>query len=646
MWAVPSAAFADDILLARSLFNLSLEELMTIQVSTVSRYPEKLSTTPSSIQVITRQEIRRSGATSIPEALRLASNLTVAQQNAHEWIISARGFSSDVGNKLLVLFDGRTVYTPLFSGVFWDRQDYLMEDIERIEVISGPGGTLWGSNAVNGVINIITRSAEDTQEGYVEVGAGSALNSLQGGRVGGKLGEATFFRIYGKYRDHDPESLTDGSDGKDAWDMAQAGFHVDSVPNTHHDLTIQGDHYQNETQLLSGGRSETQGSNVLGRWRYHPSTATNSQLQLYLDHTELTLPVAATVINNTALAPAGTFKDTLDTFDLDFQNRYTGWQYHALIWGAGYRFTHDRNDNAPGLGFTPDDLKQDLYSAFLQDEIDLIPETLTATLGTKWEQNDYTGSEWEPSARLAMQLDEEHLLWAATSRAVRMPSRIDRDISQPASPNFVVLSGGKDFESETMNVYEVGYRGRPLSQLLLSMALFYNEIDHLRSTSLDPNSIFPLYFENNLEGRTHGVEINAQVQALDTWWLRLGYTYLDNDIHVKHGRYDFNNALNENADPNNQITLQSYLDIGEDWEFDVLYRWVDDLPSNNTGVRTYVDKYHELDVHLGWQLDPQCTLALVGQNLLHKHHQEFGIPSDTQQEVGRNLYAKVEWRFQ
>ena len=356
--------------------------------------------------------------------------------------------------------------------------------------------------------------------------------------------------------------------------------------------------------------------------------------------------MAATVINNTPLAPAGTFKDTLDTIDLDFQNRYTGWQYHALIWGAGYRFTHDRNQNAPGLGFTPDNLKQDLYSAFVQDEVALVPEVLTVTMGTKWEKNDYTGTEWEPSARLSWQLDEQHLLWMAASRAVRMPSRIDRDISQPAPPNFVVLSGGKDFESETMNVYEVGYRGRPLAKLLLSVSLFYNEIDNLRSTSLDPDSIFPLYFENDLEGRTHGVEINARIQPMDAWRLRLGYTYLDNDIHVKYGGYDFNNALNENADPNNQISLQSYWDISEDWELDILYRWVDELPTNNAGVRTYVDQYNELDVHLGWQLDAQCTLSLVGQNLLHDHHQEFGIPGAAQEEVGRNLYAKIEWRFQ
>lgn len=626
------------------LLDMSLTELMNIEVTSVSRRPEKVAESAAAVQVITRDQIRRSGATSIPEALRLATNLSVAQQNSHEWIISSRGFSSDVGNKLLVMIDGRSVYTPLFSGVFWDRQNYLLEDIERIEVISGPGGTLWGANAVNGVINIITRPAGQTQGGYVEAGGGNPLDALAGARYGGKWGDSGAYRVYGQYFDRGPEALSDESAGSDDWHMGQGGFRIDAAPSPRDSVTLQGDVYRNQTTLLSGGESETDGGNVLGRWSRRISDTSSTALQFYYDRTELTLPVAAMVVNNLMLAPAGTFRDTLDTIDLDFQHQLRMGDIHTLVWGLGYRYTDDDNENAPGLAFYPEGLQQRLLSAFAQDAIALVPDELVLTVGTKVEKNDYTGQEWEPSVRLQWQLAEHHLLWSAVSKAVRAPSRIDRDISQASRDNFVLLAGGEDFDSEKLTTYELGYRGQLSDQATLSVALFYNDYQNLRSTNFSP-AIFPLYFANDLEGQTRGAEISMNVQIFAWWQLRGGYNYLHEDISVKQGEFDFNNALNETADPENQFSLRSSMDLGAAVELDIAYRWVDELPTNNAGILTFVPSYSELDVRLGWRPTRDLELALVGQNLLHDHHQEFGVPGPGQEEVGRSVYGKVSWHF-
>ena len=627
------------------LLELSLTELMNIEVTSVSRRPEKLAESAAAIQVITRDQIRRSGASSIPEALRLATNLSVAQQNSHEWIISSRGFSSDVGNKLLVMIDGRSVYTPLFSGVFWDRQNYLLEDIERIEVISGPGGTLWGANAVNGVINIITRPAGQTLGGYVEAGGGDPLKTIAGARYGGKLGDSGAYRVYGQYFDRGPETLSDDTSGSDEWNMGQGGFRVDAAPNQRDTLTLQGDVYRNQENMLAGDESETEGGNILSRWSRRFSHTSNMALQFYYDRTELMLPVPAMVVNNLVLAPPGTFRDTLDTVDLDFQHQFSMGDVHTLVWGLGYRYTEDDNENAPGLAFYPEGLQQRLLSAFVQDAITLVPDELILTLGTKVEKNDYTGQEWQPSIRLQWQLAEHHLLWSAVSQAVRAPSRIDRDISQASRDHFVLLTGGEEFDSEKLKTYELGYRGQLSDQATLSVALFYNDYQNLRSTRFSPVTIFPLYFANDLEGQTRGAEISMNFQIATWWRLRGGYNYLHEDISVKQGGFDFNNALNETADPENQFSLRSAMELGAEVELDIAYRWVDELPTNNAGILTFVPSYSELDVRLGWRPTRDLVLALVGQNLLHDHHQEFGVPGPQQEEVGRSVYGKVSWYF-
>jgi iron complex outermembrane receptor protein len=638
----------------QDLANLSLEELSELSVVSVSRQPQLLAETPSAIQVITREDIRRSGASSIPEALRLATNLQVAQDGAQEWVITARGFSSDVGNKLLVMVDGRTVYTPLFSGVFWERQDYLLEDIERIEVISGPGGTLWGTNAVNGVINIITRSAADTRGLYTEAGVGSELRGFAGMRYGGTLAPDVNYRVYGKYTDRDATVLAAGTDSTDSWDMSQAGFRIDATSSAQDNLTLQGDIYRQTSASDAGREAETKGVNILGRWTHQFSVDSDMSLQLYYDKTQLFLPTPALVLSGLPLASAGLFTDSLETLDADFQQAFALGSRNRIVWGLAYRHTHDSVGNAPALAFFPAHLDQKIYSGFLQDEITLVPERLVLTLGTKFEHNDYTGWETAPNARLQWMLAEDHMLWGAVSRAVRMPSRIDRDFSQPAplqAPlNIVLLTGGKAFDSETVVAWETGYRARLTTNLIAAVSLFYNEYADVRSTSLGPPDPvsglpFPLFFENNLEGDTHGLELTVNYQVRDWWRVSGGYTLLKEDIRVKPGRFDFNNALNETADPEHQVSLRSTMDLSRDIAVDVSLRWVDELVKNDAGVADNVPAYAALNLRLGWSPSENLELALVGQNLLDPEHPEFGITSPARREIERSVYAKVAWRF-
>jgi iron complex outermembrane receptor protein len=629
---------------------MSLAELMDLDVTSVARQPEPYGQAPAAIQVITGSDILRSGASSLPEAMRLADNLDVAQKNSHDWAISARGFNTALGNKLLVLMDGRSVYTPLYSGVFWDMQDYLLEDIDRIEVISGPGGTLWGANAVNGVINITTKSAKDTQGLYVEGGGGTQLQDFGAVRYGSTLSSNVFFRVYGKYFDRGSEVFSNGKSASDSWNMGRGGFRMDAEPSAENAFTLQGDYFAGHEGIETGGRANVSGGNALGRWSHIFSDESDMSLQAYYDHTHLLDPVPASVAGTITLAPAGTLTDDLDTFDVDFQHRFHLLGWNNIIWGLGYRFTHEVDKNAPGLAFLPSTLDHNLFSGFLQDEIKL-RENLFLTLGTKLEHNDYTGFEVEPSARLQWNVTPKQMLWAAVSRAVRTPSRIDRDLSQPApSSLLVLLQGNPDFESETVIAYELGYRAQLNSKWETSLSAFYNDYDHLRSTvtnsTLDGFGLpFPFVFQNNLAGETHGFELSANYQVLDWWRLHGGYDLLKEDIHVKPGKSDINNALNETSDPQQQFSIRSSMNLPENIDFDTSLRWVDMLRNNNGTTVGTVPSYFELDARLAWRPMKNVELSVVGQNLLHDHHAEYGFPSPTREEITRSVYAKVSWRF-
>lgn len=648
-------SFAQQVPSVDTLKKLSIEELLNMEVTSVSRRAEPLSSAAAAVQVITREDIRRSGATSIPEALRLAGNIQIGQKNAHDWAISARGFNTDLSNKLLVLIDGRTVYTPLFSGVFWDRQDYLLEDIERIEVISGPGGTLWGANAVNGIINIITRSAKETKGLYAEAGGGTELRSFVGARYGGSTGENVAYRVYGKYFDRDDAVFPDGGSSMDAWHMGQAGFRLDVGPSSNL-ITVHGDYYRGDLGLTTGGKSDTHGGNLLVRWNKRFSDNSAIRLRVYYDNTWLDQAVPPTLTEDGSfeLAPAGRLKDNLNTYDVDFQHTLHAGTHHLFVWGLGFRQTHNDVTSAPALAFVPAELDRSLFSVFLQDKI-AIQENFAFTVGTKLEHNDYTGIEFEPNVRLQYDLPHDQTLWASVSRAVRMPSRIDRHVRLP-TPNFSpvvdnLLVGGEGFISETVIAYEAGYRAQIASALFGSLSAFYNVYDHLRSTSTSPPDPvfglpFPLFYENNLEGETYGLELTLTWQALSWWKLHTSYDYLEGDIRVKEGASDFNNALNETADPKHRFSLRSSMELTSTIALDAGYRWIDEFTYNNAGNAENFDGYHELEVCLGWQLSPALRLSVTGQNLLHDNHEEYPISGGgTRTAIQRSVYGKIACRL-
>lgn len=637
--ARPASAQTPDTIPPPSVLKrLTVEQLMEIEVTSVSRKAEKLSQAASAIQVITRDEIRRSGASNIPEALRLAPNLQVAQVGSHQWAITARGFNSTTANKLLVLIDGRSVYTPLFSGVFWDIQDVLLEDIDRIEVISGPGGAVWGANAVNGVINIITRSAKDTQGAYAEGGGGSSLNDFVGARYGGAVGEHASYRAYGKYFDRDNEVYANGDDATDSWRMGQGGIRVDAQTSARDSLMVKADAYGGNENVPTGGTSTASGGNVTGRWSHTISPTSDMSLQLYYDHTKISDPEPAS-----QFSPAGRFGDALDSYDLDFEHRLAFGARNQVVWGLGYRFTHDVVDNSRPIGFFPPRLDHSLVSGFVQDEI-MLAQRVFLTLGTKLEHNDYTGFEAEPTARLRWSFSPRQMVWAAVSRAVRMPSRIDRDLALP-SQFPTILEGSSDFESETLVAYEIGYRTELGSKATASISAFYNDYSDLRSLSFTPGTIIPFFFANNLEGETHGIELSATYQPTSWWRLRAGFDVLKESLHVTPGQIDVNHALNETADPERQFQLRSSFDLPRHVELDAGLRSVDKIYNNNSGTVGLVPKYTDMDVRLGWHATQQIELSIAGQNLLHRHHPEFGVPEPTREEIQRAVYGKVSWRF-
>ena len=640
------AASGPDDASTEDLKHLSLEQLMDVQVTSVARHPESLLQAAAAIQVITRDQIRRSGATTLAEALRLADNLEVAQKNSHDWGVSARGFNTQLANKLLVMIDGRTVYTPLYSGVFWDVQDYLLEDVERIEVISGPGGTLWGSNAVNGIINIITRSAADTHGAYVEAGGGEHPQGFAGGRFGGSLAPGVDFRVYGKILDMDDEKLPSGADARDGWHQARGGFRLDAVASDRDNLSVHGDYYDGREEVVQaapiapGNISAVSGDNLVGRWAHTFSSESDLSLQTYYDRTHLTLPVGPAMLGTIPLTPAGILRDDLDTYDVDFQHRFSLGDRNHVVWGLGYRHTHDVVQNAPGLAFLPPTLDQNLFSAFIQDELRLSPDW-SLIVGSKVEHNDYTGYEVEPNIRLQWKVTSNQTLWSAISRAARTPSRVDRDLAEPPKP-IVLLEGSRDYGSEYVTAYEVGYREQLNARLTSSISTFYNDYNDVRSTSITPATVIPFFFANNLEGHTYGAELSATIQVIDQWSLHLGYDLLKESLHVKPGQFDLSNAINETADPQNQLSVRSALTMRR-VDFDAALRWVDQFTINNGPNAATVPSYVELDARVGWHLNSHWELSVVGQNLLHDHHPEYGFPGPTRVEIVRSAFGKVAW---
>jgi iron complex outermembrane receptor protein len=624
----PEAALAQTAASAtpspQSLKTLTVEELMDLEVTSVSRRPEKLSKTASAVQVITSEEIRRSGVTSVPEALRLASNLHVAQVDASRWAISARGFNNTTANKMLVLIDGRTVYTPLYAGVFWDIQDTLLEDIDRIEVISGSGATLWGANAVNGVISITTKNARDTQGLFVETGGGSQPRGFMNLRYGGQLGSNANYRVYGKIFGRDRTVFSSGRDANNEWHMGQTGFRVDWQKSRSDVVALQGDLYDGRLHQLTGEDTDLKGGNLIGRWSHVFSDKSDLSLQVYYDRTHRSIPRI--------------LAEDLTTYDVDLQHRFRVGERNEFIWGLAYRHIHDDISNDTVLAFLPAKVTRRRVSGFLQDEIALIKDRLSLTIGTKIENNDYTGIEVQPSVRMAWKIDRQQMAWGAFSRAVRTPSRIDRELFIPARAPFL-LAGGPNFESEESLGYELGYRVHPHDRVSVSVSGFYNDYNNLRSVErLNPAAFFPMVISNGLKGEAYGAELTADYHVNTRWRLRGGFTEMRIKIRPEPTSTDRSNGSSESHDPNRHLLLRSSFEPIQRLQVDSTFRYVSEIANQR------LPGYSELDLRLAWQASRSLEFSITGQNLLHNRHAEFGSPT-SRHEIARSVYGKVVWRF-
>jgi iron complex outermembrane receptor protein len=610
---------------------MSLEELGNIRITSVSKKPESLADAAGSVFVITAEDIRRSGATSLAEALRLAPNLHVARASSSGYAISARGSNgstTSAPNKLLVLIDGRSVYTPLFSGVFWDVQDVMLEDVERIEVSSGPGGTLWGINAVNGVINVITRSAESTRGGLLAAHAGNRVAGASF-RYGGTAGSGGYYRVYGKYSEHDHLSTDDGSAADDAWHKAQVGFRAD-WERSNEQFMLQGNAYtarigQPEPGSISIAGTdleletiEASGINLTTRWDHRIDNGSSFSLQAYYDRTERTIPP--------------TLSQTLDIVDLQFQHSLLPIGRQALTWGANYRYGRDKVKNLSSVfAFLPEDIDQHWSSLFAQDEITL-RDDLRLTLGARIERNPYTGNEILPNARLAWKLAPQHLLWTAVSRTVRGPSRLDADAHIPRTAPFL-LEGGPEVRSEVARVAELGYRGQPTPELSWSVTAFHTDYDDLRTVEIAPSGT-SLVFANEMEGETSGTEMWGSYQALPGWRLSAGYTAMKDRLRLKPGSSDIDGPTAVGKNPAHTWQLRSALTIAATRELDIAVRHVAGLSSPD------VPAYTAVDARFGWKLQPNLELSLAGLNLLDADHGEYG-PVETRSRIPRTVLVQL-----
>ncbi len=612
------------------LKRMSLGDLLKIDVTTVSRIPEPTTRVAAAVHVITHDDIRRSGALSIPEALRLAPGMQIARINAGTWAIGMRGFADRLARSMLVLIDGRAVYSPLFAGTYWETQDTLLEDVDRIEVIPGPGGTLWGANAVNGIINIITKSARDTTGVFASAGGGSNDRAFAEARYGAPAGNAWNYRVYARAFDRSPAFHLDGVN-YDGLRMAQGGFRADWAPDASRGLTVQGDLYVGRLGTRPTVTTYTPpyaqvivrdaplaGGNVLTRWTGRFRDVSRFQVQAFYARTSRDeRPVS----------------EDRNTFDVDFQHMLPRWRRHHVAWGLGYRVTSDRIDAIAPTAFTPDRRTDALYSGFAQDDVGLVADRLRLTLGAKFEHNDYSGLEVQPSVRLLWDSNVVHTFWASVARAVRTPSRVETDYTttsllNPAIPYFVRLVPNPGFRAETLLAYEVGYRVQPMSRTFLSFAGFFNKLDDVLSTEIGipfaeavptpAKLVVPVTFANGLRGDSYGSEVSLDVRPAAWWRWTANYSYVRIQLSRQPGSHDGSQERhNERASPRHQVQVQSSLDLPGRLSIDALARYVSDLRDGP------VPSYATADLRVAWQLSPKVELAVVGQNLLQPKHVEW-----------------------
>ena len=610
------------------LKKLSLDELVDVEIVSATRRPEPLSQAANAIDVITADEIMRAGVTNIPDALRLGTEMQVAQINGHTWAISARGFNNSAANKLQVLMDGRNLYTPLFSGVFWDVQQTFLPDLQQIEIIRGPGATLWGANAVNGVINIRTKSAKDTQGVLIYGGAGNEETDFVGVRYGGHIGKNTFYRVYVTQTNRDSLSIEGNGDAQDEYDMTQGGFRLDSMPNESDIITLQGDLYRAEFDQLNDSDARANGGNILGRWTRSFHADSNLMVQTYFDYTRRVIP--------------DVFEERRYSYDLEFQHGLLVCGQHDIVYGANYRLSADDIGNlGSSLAFIPDSRTVHLISGYVQDEFHVVPNEFSFTAGSKFEYNSFSGFEFQPTGRFTWNVATGQTLWGAISRAVRTPTRIDQDLvsPNPSSGRPPLLLGNPDFGSETLIAHELGYRIRPSNSLSFDLAGFYNDYEDLRSVeALTPAG--PFVFKNRLEGTSYGGALTAKWRATDWWELAGNVSVLQEDIHPRSDSNDIRNGAAEGNDPNCMFVVRSTIDLPHNIQLDSVLRYVGDLPNPPT------PSYLTLDARLAWSPFPSIEVAIVGRNLLDDKHPEFRAnPPGLTREVERSIFGTLKWQF-
>lgn len=637
------------------LTSLSLEDLMNVQVYSAAKHSQKASETPAAVSVISQEDIRRSSFTTIPEMLRLVPGLDVAQINANQWAIGSRGFNDLYANKLLVLMDGRSVYTPLFSGVYWDTIDYVLPDLDRIEVIRGPGATLWGANAVDGVINITTKSARDTQ-GLLVDGLGGNEQQQASVRFGGKIDDDTYFRVYGKYRNFDNFNTADGGTAHDGWQDERSGFRIDRFVGTDQTLTVQGDiydervgqtlNYQTFTAPYSVPtpvENDYDGANFLARYKKQFSATSDLSVQAYYDRLD---------------RDDAEYGYGQDTFDLEFQHHFQLTQRNDLIYGADARFLIENVRDSVFVTFNPTRREDYLFSGFIQDDLTVVPDRLHFIAGTKLEQNSYSGFEVEPSTRLLYTPNEQNTIWGAVSRAVRTPSTWEQDsklifATIPTSqgiPAQIDTFGNSNFNSEDLLALEGGYRVKPTQTLSVDATVFYNYYNNLRggingtpafSPVPAPHLLVPVALNNGIFGETFGAEIAANWKVTSIWRLNASYSFLDVQLHHMTDTSNTMETIFEGTSPRNQAQLHSYLDITKNIELNAALYYVDNL---HTG---HIPAYTRVDAGITWRPRDNLSLTIAAQNIFRKQHLEFndGLFFTAPTQIPRTYYASLTYQF-
>ena len=634
---------------------------MNIQVTSVSKTEQKLSQAAAAIFVITQEDIRRSGAMNIPDLLRMVPGMDVSQISANDWAVSARGFNQQFSNKLLVLIDGRAVYTPLLGGVNWDTQDVPLEDIDRIEVIRGPGATLWGANAVNGVINVVTKKAADTQGGLVTAAGGKQGQAQSTAQYGGAIKDKTNYRVFAKYLNYGSLPAVGGGSGQDNWNLLHGGFRADSKISSSDSLTVQGNLFTGQEgatiiHLFSvdppvignlNANNQLSGGNVLGRWDHIFSSRSDTTFQFYFDNYKRTGPES---------------RETRNTIDFDFNHHFVWGSRQDVVWGAGYRRTWDQDLGTIDQAFDPPDTDLRLFTFFVQDTIALRHDRLFLTAGTKVEDSYFTGFGVEPSVRLAWTPSKWMTLWSAVSRAERTPTQRDTGLNASLAafpdplgsrtPVEVILFGNPEVQSEHVLAYEAGFRAQPNGRISVDVSTFFNRYDHL--VSLEPGAkvfqptpaparfVIPITFANLMYGTTEGGEISANLKLTDRWTLSPGYAFLEMHLHTKPSSQDASSVAEfEGSSPQHQAQLRSHVDLSHGLSWDASAYFVSALPIQ--GVASYT----RIDTQLKWKFAERADFSVVGQNLLRDHHLESldALTLVNSSLIKRSAYAKFTWRF-